>query len=809
MAWSSWEDQGEGKNSTALPIPADLPILLSGENVLYPSLIIPLGTGEQTTIRLIDDAVSKDKIIGLFAQRTKEPNAPDNLYKIGTAALVARMFKWPDGSIQAFLQGLSRVRLIEITQTEPYLRGRVEVVQEISDHSPELEALSRNLVNQFHKVVRLAPNLPREAATAVLNIPDPSNLADFVASHLNLSTEEAQGILELLSVADRMKKLTEYINRELELLELGNKLQSQIKGTMDKAQREFYLREQLKAIQKELGETDEREVEIGSLREQVEKAHLPPEARKEADRELERLAKMNPASAEYTVSRTYLDWLIVLPWDKRTEDNMDITEAARVLDEDHYDLEKVKGRILDYLAVRKLRPDMKGPILCFVGPPGTGKTSVGRSIARALGRKFVRMSLGGIRDEADIRGHRRTYVGALPGRIIQGLRRAESNNPVFMLDEVDKMGADFHGDPSAALLEVLDPEQNNAFVDHYLDVPFDFSRVMFITTANVMDTIHPALRDRMEVMELSGYTEQEKLHIAQKFLIPRQLKENGLTTDYLRFPDEAVLTIIRNYTREAGVRNLEREIGAVCRKVARQIAQGATALTIVNEEKLQEYLGSRRFHYELAEGKGEVGVATGLAWTPTGGDVLFVEATPMPGKGNLILTGKLGDVMQESARAAFTYARSRATALGIDPGFYQDTDVHIHVPAGAIPKDGPSAGVTMAVALVSALSRRPVRKGVAMTGEITLRGKVLPVGGIKDKVLAAHRAGVKKIILPQENEKDLEEIPQQIKEELQFILVRDVDEVLRAVLPLLRQPRKGSKAGKPDEAPPEPSLTKA
>jgi ATP-dependent Lon protease len=773
----------ETRKAVKVPIPEELPILPSGENIIYPSMIVPLGTGESRVVQLIDEVMAGNRLVGVFAQRpgAAEPKL-ENLYSVGTAVIVARMFKLPDGSIRAFLQGVSRIRLKQITQTEPYLKGKVEVLEEKGERTTELEALTRNLLGLFQKVVELAPNLPAELGVAAMNIPEPGSLADFVAAHINLSPEEGQGILETLDVAERIKKLTGYINRELEILELGSKIQSQIKGEMDKAQREFYLREQLKAIKRELGELDERTMEINELREKIEAAKLPPEARKEAERELDRLAKMPPAAAEYTVSRTYLDWMIHLPWSKSTEDILDITRATQILDEDHYDLEKVKERILEYLAVRRLKEDMKGPILCFVGPPGTGKTSMGQSIARALGRKFVRMSLGGIRDEAEIRGHRRTYVGALPGRIIQGIRRAESNNPVFMLDEIDKVGLDFRGDPSAALLEVLDPEQNFAFVDHYLDVPFDLSKVMFITTANIVDPIPPALKDRMEIIELPGYTEQEKLHIAKEFLIPRQLRENGLSPERLQITDAALLTIIRNYTREAGVRNLEREIGAICRKVARRVAQGEEELAKVTPEELHNYLGPQKFRYELAGEADEVGIATGLAWTQSGGEVLFVEATLIPGKGNLILTGKLGDVMQESARAAFTYARSRAASLGVDPGFYEKNDVHIHLPAGAIPKDGPSAGVTMAVALVSAMTQRPVAKEVGMTGEITLRGKVLPVGGVKEKILAAHRAGIKKVILPRENEKDLEEIPQQIKDELHFFLIDHIDEALKITL---------------------------
>ncbi len=766
-----------------LSIPEELPILPAREHVLFPFIIAPVATGNQSIVQVIDAAMQESKIIGVFAQHAEaELPTPDNLHSMGSAALIARMFKIPDGSISVLLQGLSRIRLKEITQKEPYIRAKVEVVKTKTEKTTELEALTRNFLGLFQKVVELAPNLPAEVGIAALNISDPGNLADFVAAQINLKREEAQDVLETLDVAERIRKLTGYINRELEILELGSKIQSQIKGEMDKAQREFYLREQLKAIQKELGETDERTMEINELREKIEQVQLPPEARNEADRELDRLAKMPPGAAEYTVSRTYLDWLINLPWSKSTEDSLDINQASAVLDEDHYDLEKVKGRILDYLAVRNLKKDMKGPILCFVGPPGTGKTSVGHSIARALGRKFFRMSLGGIRDEAEIRGFRRTYVGALPGRIIQGLRRAESNNPVFMLDEIDKVGIDFRGDPSAALLEVLDPEQNFAFVDHYLDIPFDLSKVLFITTANITDPIPPALKDRMEVIELLGYTEREKLHIARRFLLPRQLRENGLDQERLKLPDETLLAIVEKYTREAGVRNLEREIGSICRKVARQVVAGSLQPTTVTPDMLHDYLGHEHFRYELAGEADEIGVATGLAWTPVGGDVMFVEATPVSGKGNLILTGKLGEVMQESARAALTYTRSKAASLGIEDNFYETKDIHIHVPAGAIPKDGPSAGITMTVALISALSKRPVSKEVAMTGEITLRGKVLPVGGIKDKVLAADRAGVKKVILPKENEKDLEEVPREVKDRLQFILVDHIDQALEVVL---------------------------
>jgi len=777
------EQQMEPK-ITEISIPEVVPVIPSND-IIYPSMVVPMAIGEEQIIKLIDETATGDKIVGLFVQQPGvEQPPPANLYKVGTAASILRMFKMPDGSVRAFIQGICRIGLIDYVQTEPYLKARVGRIMERGEKTPEIEALRQNILASFQKIASSAPNLPNELAVAAMNLPEPGNLADFVAAHINLNLQEQQEILETEDVKQRLEKVANFMNRELEILELRNKIQSEAQSVMNKAQREFYLREQLKAIQKELGESDERTMEINEIKVKIEEAKLPNEARKEAERELDRLSKMPPQAAEYTTARTYLDWLVSLPWSKSTEDNLDVERARQILNEDHYNLEKVKERILDYLAVRKLKEDMKGPILCFVGPPGTGKTSVGRSIARALGREFIRISLGGIRDEAEIRGHRRTYVGALPGRIIQGIRRAGSNNPVFMLDEIDKIGADFRGDPSAALLEVLDPEQNYAFSDHYLEVPFDLSRVMFITTANLTDPIPPALKDRMEVLELPGYTEIEKLHIARKFLIPRQLKEHGLATEMLDIPDETILAIVRNYTREAGLRNLEREIGTICRKTARQVAQGSKETIKVTPDRLKEFLGPQKFRYELAEEADEVGVATGLAWTQAGGDILFVEATLVPGKGNLILTGQLGEIMQESARAALTFTRSRAAALGIDEKFYAKNDVHIHVPAGAIPKDGPSAGITMTVALISALMKKPLAKEIGMTGEITLRGKILPVGGIKEKVLAAHRAGVKKVILPSENEKDLEEVPQHVKDELNFMFVNSIDKALEDVLGL-------------------------
>jgi ATP-dependent Lon protease len=646
----------------------------------------------------------------------------------------------------------------------------------------EIEALMMNLKNLFQRAVELAPYLTTELGTMVSNIKSPSILADLIASNLNISTTEKQGILETFDVRERLTKVHLFLNKEVQVLELGNKIQSQVKEDMDRTQREYYLREQLKAIKKELGELDEHSTEIKELREKIKKAKMPPDALAAAEKELDRLAKIPPASAEYTVARTYLDWLAELPWSETTEDNLDIDNAQKTLDEDHYDLEKVKKRILEYLAVRKLKADMKGPILCFVGPPGVGKTSLGKSIARTMGRKFIRISLGGVRDEAEIRGHRRTYVGALPGRIIQGIKKAGSNNPVFMLDEVDKIGMDFRGDPSSALLEVLDPEQNFSFSDHYIDVPFDLQKVMFITTANVLDTIPPALRDRMETLELPGYSEDQKMMIAKEFLIPKQINEHGLSSVFIEFDDAALQTVISSYTREAGVRNLEREIATICRGVAKDVARGIKEKVVIVPDNLHKFLGPVKFFPEVAERTSDPGVATGLAWTPTGGDIIFVEATKMRGEKGLTLTGQLGDVMKESAQAALAYVRSKAKELSIEEDFFGKNDIHIHVPAGAIPKDGPSAGITMFVALTSLLTNKPVRNDVAMTGEITLRGLVLPVGGIKEKVLAGMRAGIRTIILPKKNEKDLEEIPEHIRNQMNFKFIQRMDEAIELAL---------------------------
>ncbi|MEW5768355.1 MAG: endopeptidase La [bacterium] len=765
-------------------IPKDLPIFPTREVVIYPAMIVPLLVGRDENIKLIDDASVGDRIIGLFAQRDgeKEKISEDDIYRVGTAGQILKMLKLPDGTAQLLVQGLSRIKLKRVFQDEPYLKGTVEEIFIEESEGIETEAMRRNLLDLLKRVVSLSPRIPQEFYISALNLKHPGNLADLVVANLNLEVKEQQEFLETMDPKKRLERATLLLTKELDLLEIGSKIQSEIRTRIDKNQREYFLRQQLEAINKELGQEDEQAIEIKELAQKIEAAKMLEEVEKEAKKELDRLGKIPPAAAEYTVARTYLDWLINLPWAITTEDRLDLPEAARVLEEDHYNLEKVKERILEYLAVRSLKKDMKGPILCFVGPPGVGKTSLGRSIARALGRKFVRISLGGIRDEAEIRGHRRTYIGALPGRIIQGIKRAGSRNPVFMMDEVDKIGADFRGDPSAALLEVLDPEQNNAFSDHYIDLPFDLSQVMFITTANIVDPIPSALRDRMETLDLPGYTEEEKLAIAQKFLVPRQLAEHGLKEEDLSFEPEALSRISREYTREAGLRNLEREIATICRKVARKIAEGKEGGKKIRTADVPKFLGPLKFFLEVAERRLEPGVVIGLAWTQTGGDILFIEAARMKGKKGLTLTGQLGEVMQESARAALTYVRTRAKNLGIAENFFEHTDIHIHVPAGAIPKDGPSAGVSIAAALASLLSNRPSRPFVAMTGEATLRGQVLPVGGIKEKILAARRAGIKTVILPKKNEKDLIDIPEHVKKELEFIGVETIDEVIEQAL---------------------------
>lgn len=764
-------------------LPTELPVVALREFVIFPMMVTPLNVGRPKSIKAVDAAAAELRVFITVMQKDKEiqdPKPPDDLYQVGTLVSILRMMRSPEGNIQLILRGLARVRIEEWTQTDPYLKARYSLIDETVEQTIEVQALVNSAKELFRQMAQLSPQIPEEAVSLVASINNPAHIADLLVTALNISMEERQRFLEMTDPVQRLRELIPLLSREVQVLELTQKIQEKARQELDKAQREFILRQQLREIQKELGETPEAEIE--ELRQKIEEVGMPEEVKEVALRELDRLSKMHPASAEYTVSRTYIDWLISLPWNKVTEDNLDIANAKRVLDEDHYDLDDVKERLLEFLAVRKLKQDTKGPILCFVGPPGVGKTSLGQSIARALGRKFVRISLGGVRDEAEIRGHRRTYVGALPGRIIQGLRQAGTKNPVFMLDEVDKLGFDFRGDPAAALLEVLDPEQNHSFVDHYLDVPFDLSQVLFICTANITDTIPPALLDRMEVIRLPGYSHEEKLQIAKRYLVPRNLKEHGLTEENLEFTDEALSVIVKRYTREAGVRNLNREIANICRKVARRVAEGKTEKVVVTPENVSEFLGPPKFVEEIAERKPHVGVATGLAWTPFGGSVLFVETTKMPGKGSLIITGLLGEVMKESAQAALSYVRSRSEQLGIPEDFFSKHDIHIHVPAGAIPKDGPSAGITMATALASLATGRPVRHDVAMTGEITLTGRVLPVGGIKEKVLAAKEAGITEIILPAQNEKDLDEIPEHIRNALTFHFVENMDEVLEIAL---------------------------
>ncbi len=768
-----------------LKIPQILPVLPLRNTVVFPQQILPISVGREKSIRLIEEAMQAEKLVCLVAQKDGKVDdpGPDDLYSWGTVASIMKVFKMPDGTRSVMVQGVSVAQILKFTQTEPTLRALIQLHPEKKAEGVDVEALVSNIRSLFEKVVGLANYLTPEHLMFVENTDEPGQLANIIAWNLNIPTAEKQQILELTDVRARLEKLTYVLTKELQILELSSKIQSEVQGEINKTQREYYLREQLKAIKRELGEDeDERTVEIRELKKKIREARMPKEVEEVAHKELDRLAKMPPAAAEYTVSRTYLDWLVELPWGKSTDDMLDVAKAQAILDEDHYDLEKVKKRIVEYLAVRKLKKDMKGPILCFVGPPGVGKTSLGKSIARALGRNFVRISLGGVRDEAEIRGHRRTYIGALPGRIIQGLKKAGSNNPVFMLDEIDKIGMDFRGDPASALLEVLDPEQNSTFSDHYLEVPFDLSRVMFIATANLADPIIPALKDRMEILELPGYTEEEKLHIAKKYLIPKQLEEHGLTEAQLQFSEEALREIITAYTREAGVRNLERQIAAICRGVAREVVEGKVESKAVAKEDLHKYLGPAKFFSEVAERTSRSGVATGLAWAPDGGDILFIEATKMRGKGDLILTGSLGDVMKESARAALSYIRSKSAHLEIPDDVFKKYDIHVHIPAGAIPKDGPSAGVTIFTALVSLLTDRLVRNDVAMTGEITLRGSVLPVGGIKEKVLAAHRAGIKRVILPEKNQKDLEDIPESVRNNIELCFVSEMDDVFRLAL---------------------------
>jgi len=765
-------------------ISEELSVLPLKNIVVYPSLVMPLMITDQRRAKLIDEALLSGNVVGLFTQKDPEIEqpTPDDIYHIGTAATILKMLRFPDGSVRFLVQGLSRIRIKRFTKEEPNLVAKIEVVHDVVEKSVEMEALVRNIMEQLKRVVNLAPYLPEELQVSALNTEDPGKLADLIASNLNLNIQQKQQVLETVDVKERLRKLTFHINKEVEVLELSRKIQSKAATEMGKMQKEFILKEQLKAIQKELGEKDERTADIDEFRKKIEAAKMPQEAYEAADKELDRLSKMNPAAAEYTVSRTYLDWLVTLPWSKGTTDVLNIDKAKKVLDDDHYDLERVKERILEYLAVRKLKKDLKGPILCFVGPPGVGKTSLGMSIARALGRKFNRVSLGGMHDEAEIRGHRRTYIGSLPGRIIQGIRRAGYNNPVFMLDEVDKIGKDFRGDPASALLEVLDPEQNHTFSDHYLDVPYDLSKVMFICTANILDPIPPVLRDRMEVIEIPGYTDLEKLQIAKTFLIPKELDNHGLKQKNLAFADDALKRIINDYTKESGLRNLDREIATVCRKVAKKVASGETKKIEVIPQNLHQFLGPIKFFQEVVERVSKVGVVPGLAWTSTGGEIMYIEATKMPGKKSLTLTGYLGEVMKESAQTALSYIRSMSTKWGIPRNFYEKYDIHLHVPAGAIPKDGPSAGIAMATAIASLLTERPVKTRLAMSGEITLRGLVLPIGGLKEKSLAAYRAGIKTIILARFNKKDLEEIPDEIKDNIKFIFVDTVDQVFDLAL---------------------------
>ena len=823
MEMDDWEDNEEDQvlfeseeyterfnmqNDKAENIPADdLPVLPLRGIVVYPMMWLPLPVGQRRSIRLVEDNLPENRIIALVTSKDEEMEkpGPNEIHSIGTAAQVHRVLRTPDGTIRLLVQGMERIRIIEYIQEQPYLRARVEVLPEQMEQNIELEAIMRAVQELFRRLIDLEPQMPDELAMMAMNVDDARQLAYLVASSMRLDFQEAQNILEMDRVYDKLLRLTQLLHKEVEVLELGRKIQSEAQGEMERMQRDFFLREQMKAIQKELGDEDEQASDIREIEDRIVAAQMPEEAEKEARHELDRMRRMPIQAAEYSVIKTYLDLMVSLPWQKATEDNLDIAHARQVLDEDHYGLGDIKDRILEFLAVRKLRAERKndevededvrdkvrrereGVVLCFVGPPGVGKTSLGISIARAMGRKFVRLALGGIRDEAEVRGFRRTYIGSMPGRIIQSLRRIESRNPVFMLDEVDKLGRDFRGDPSSALLEVLDPEQNREFRDHYLDVPFDLSQVMFVTTANVLDTIPGPLQDRMEIIQLSSYTEDEKVKIVQGYLIPRQIKENGLRQDEVEFTEGALREMVQGYTREAGVRNLEREIGKVCRKIAAKVAAGQTEekvqKTVVTEDDLFIYLGRRKFHKEeIAERTEMPGVAIGLAWTMTGGDMLFLEATRVPGDKGFTLTGQLGDVMKESAQAAMSYIRSRAASLGLDPEIFRKSDIHLHIPAGAIPKDGPSAGITMATALASLLTARPIKPELGMTGEITLRGKVLPVGGIKEKILAAARFGLKTIILPKHNEADLDDVPQTVRDQMTFILVDTVDEVLAAAL---------------------------
>jgi ATP-dependent Lon protease len=765
-----------------IEIPPELPVLPLKETVVFPQSMTPLAIGQERSVKLIEDAVDGERVLALVTVENSEADQPgwDDLYEIGTAAVVHKMIRVPDGTLRILVQGIKRVRLDRRLKEEPYLVGEFSEVPDVNEESPEVEALTRNVQTLFGRVISSVPYLPDELELAAANVDDPAALSHLVASTLRIKTEEKQHLLELTDIGQRLREISLILNRELEVVELGSKIQSQVQSEMEKGQREYFLRQQLKAIQEELGEGDPEQAEVNELRERLAELELPEDVRKAVDRELSRLEKLPSAAAEYGVIRTYLDWIVTLPWNTLTQDNLDLDRAREILDEDHYDLDKVKERIVEHLAVSKLRNDASGQILCFVGPPGVGKTSLGQSIARTLERKFTRISVGGVRDEAEIRGHRRTYIGAMPGTIIRAIRDAESSNPVMLIDEIDKMGADWRGDPASAMLEVLDPEQNKSFRDHYLDLPYDLSKVLFICTANQLETIPPPLLDRMDLIQLSGYTDEEKFGIARKYLVPKQLEAHGLDPEQVSFQDKALKLVAREYTREAGVRNLERRIADLCRKAAREVAEGKTAKIRIDERKVRKWLGPRRFAGEVRKRTSDPGVATGLAVTAVGGDVLFIEATAYPGEGRLTVTGQLGDVMQESATAAHSWVRSHAEQLGLDPNWFAKHDVHLHIPAGAIPKDGPSAGITMATAIVSLVRGVPVSEEVAMTGEITLTGQVLQIGGVREKVLAAQRAGVKRVILPRENEPDLEELPKETREALEFVLADSLDEVLAA-----------------------------
>ncbi len=762
----------------------ELPLLAIRATIVFPVLAFPINVGRPKSLRAIDEVMDGDRLLGIVAQKDAnvEDPSPGDLFRFGTAVKIVKTVKLQGNKLNVIIQGVSRIQILDFTCTRPYLAARVRVVEDVLEPSVELDALTHNLRDLAQKVIELSPQTPSEAGFLIRSIDNPSILCDVMAFNLGIGFREKQELLETVDVRQRLELVISLLTKELQVLELSNKIQTEVKGEMEKAQREYFLREQLKAVQKELGEGDDRNEEVEELQLAIKKARMPAEVEKVALKELKRMSKMSPGAAEYTVSRTYIDWLIEMPWSVSTDDNIDLDVAERILDEDHYDLKKVKKRIVEYLAVHKLKRDLKGPIICLVGPPGVGKTSLGKSVARTLGRKFVRVSLGGVRDEAEIRGHRRTYIGSLPGKIIKGIKKAGTNNPVFILDEIDKLGMDYRGDPSSALLEVLDPEQNDTFVDHYLDVPFDLSRVLFIATANVLDTIPPALQDRMEVLDIPGYTEDEKTKIAQKFLIPEQLEAHGLGDTHCSIGTDAIQKIIGSYTREAGVRNLKREIAALCRYVAQEVARGRTGKVHIDAEMVSEILGPIKHYQETAERTSVPGVATGLAWTPSGGDILFIEATRMKGKGRLILTGQLGDVMKESAQAALSYIQSRAPELEIDENVFEESNIHIHVPSGSIPKDGPSAGVTIMVALASLFTGRLVRSNVAMTGEITLRGNVLAVGGIKEKVLAAVRAGTTEVILPDKNKKDLVEVPKEIMGGLKCHFVSRMEKVLELAL---------------------------